>query len=273
MQEGKKLEFAECRRQYAEWVEEGRGGRRKRNIGTGGHARIADFLEEAGGPDKPLPPHKQRLASDALLDFLVEAELPDSVVDKPSSAKYANLLNPRYRKLNRRQVAQELDGRNEAADAELRQDIQRASAVAVGLDGWSTRRMQAMVGVVVYFVDNNVGERSELLAFELFKGPQTAVALRQWLEKILADWDIGRKTTRVSTDNAANMKRALDVGEQALPDSDREEQGQLEDVETPGRYFAPSPLAQRFRFGLTFLGGIPKKTQQRLPLLNVFYSS
>lgn len=88
--------------------------------------------------------------------------------------------------------------------------------ICLTVDLWSNRQMRGFIGITGYFILNWQLE-SVLIVCKRVKGRHTAEKIRQEYEEALAGYDISDKVRNVITDNAANMKKALQFSLPGFP--------------------------------------------------------
>ena len=78
------------------------------------------------------------------------------------------------------------------------------------IDGWSSRRLLSMLGVIVNLMSTNAKLNAELLGIKIFKGSHTGRNI-EFIIAIANEWGILNKIIRIGSDNAANMAKALRI--------------------------------------------------------------
>ena len=93
-------------------------------------------------------------------------------------------------------------------DALLREELEQSPYVTLTIDGWSTRRLLCMMGVIVYYY-REMATKASVLSIELFRGPHTGQRIAEFTINTCKYWGIINKIVRIGTDNGANMVKAF----------------------------------------------------------------
>ena len=99
----------------------------------------------------------------------------------------------------------------EDSQKELHEKLDQCEFVSLTIDGWSSRRLLSMLGVIVNFLSTNAKLNAELLGIKIFKGSHTKRNIAEFIIAIAKEWDILNKIIRIGSDNAANMAKALRI--------------------------------------------------------------
>jgi len=76
---------------------------------------------------------------------------------------------------------------------------------------WTARNRQGFLGVTCFFLDRNFVIQEVVLAIEYVKYPHTAQNISDALFDIINQWGIKEKVHIITTDNGANMKKAIKI--------------------------------------------------------------
>lgn len=74
---------------------------------------------------------------------------------------------------------------------------------------WTARNRQGFLGVTCFFLDKNFVIQEVILTIEYVRYPHTAQNISDTLLFILDQWGIRDKVHIITTDNGANMKKAI----------------------------------------------------------------
>ena len=161
--------------------------------------------------EKDLPSLKQTVAdlNDKFADFIISAEMPFTVVKIPEFIAFCKELNPNYAlpsiyKLENNILRIKQDIGNER----LREELKLSNYVIIAIDGWSTRCLLSMMGVIVHYQPEII-PKANVLAIEFFKGAHTGEKIAKYTLDICNYWQITNKVVRIGTDNGANMIKAF----------------------------------------------------------------
>jgi len=97
----------------------------------------------------------------------------------------------------------------------LIKEILNKNAISVSLttDMWTAKNRQGFLGVTCSFLDKNFGMHEITLTVEYIRYPHTAQNISDTLFALLNDWELREKVHIITTDNGANMKKAIkDMG-------------------------------------------------------------
>ena len=79
---------------------------------------------------------------------------------------------------------------------------------------WTGRNRQGFLGVTCFFLDRNFTIHEVILTIEYIRYPHTAQNISDALFVILDEWSLREKVHMITTDNSANMKKAIkEMGE------------------------------------------------------------
>lgn len=74
---------------------------------------------------------------------------------------------------------------------------------------WTARNRQGFLGVTCFFLDKNFAIQEVVLTIEYVKYSHTAQNISDALLVILDQWELREKVYIITTDNGANMKKAI----------------------------------------------------------------
>ena len=81
---------------------------------------------------------------------------------------------------------------------------------SITIDIWSNRQMRSFIGITAHFIFNWKLETA-MLVCKRFKGCHTADNIMTLYEEIMNDFDIFRKVTHITTDNASNILKVFSM--------------------------------------------------------------
>ena len=106
-------------------------------------------------------------------------------------------------------MQRKLEKLNDALKSELNELRKEATAVAICLDIWSSKRIRGYLGVTVHFVDKAGNLRSCVLGCPSFTGSHDAQSICELAIEVIEEYGIREKIVYIHTDNAANMIAAF----------------------------------------------------------------
>ena len=147
--------------------------------------------------------------NDKFADFIISAEMPFTVVKLPEFVTFCKALNPHYSlpsiyKLKNKILSQ----KRELGDEQLREELKLSPYVTITIDGWTTRSLISMMGIIVHYQPEII-PKANVLAIEFFKGSHTGERIAQFTLNICQYWGITNKLVRIGADNGANMIKAF----------------------------------------------------------------
>lgn len=187
--------------------------------GPGGIPKISSLFElfpksdgsvaSTYGPNHP----KQKMLTRSIVEnLIVKAGLPISVVECEGFKAFCNDIDPKLVVPCRRTVTgsilpQILADKHSAVSAKLSDALD----VALTVDIWTDRRQHAFIGMTAHMFSCLSGKPSSLLVtFKSFKGSHTGESISQIVTEALAEYSIQDKVHYIVTDNASNMRKAID---------------------------------------------------------------
>ena len=86
-----------------------------------------------------------------------------------------------------------------------------ANTVNITTDLWTSRRNDSYIGVIISWLDQEMKLYEALIGIELLPSPHTSENIKISLESILERWNLKEKCFAATTDNAANIKKAISL--------------------------------------------------------------
>ena len=84
-----------------------------------------------------------------------------------------------------------------------------AKSVSITTDMWTARNGQGYIGVTCSYINANFNINEITLTVNYVRYPHTAQNITESLEEVLSEWKLRDKAFTIITDNAANMKKAI----------------------------------------------------------------
>ena len=84
-----------------------------------------------------------------------------------------------------------------------------SKSVSLTTDMWTSRSRQGYIGITCSYIDSKFTLHEITLTVNYVRYPHTAEHITESLEKTLEDWKLREKVFVITTDNAANMKKAV----------------------------------------------------------------
>ena len=143
-------------------------------------------------------------------EFVIMAEVPIRLIEGKEFRNFCQGLNPKYQVPYARKLKNSiLQPLLQKSQDELAHKLSECDFVSLTIDGWSSRRLLSMLGVIVNFMDTGGALNAELLGIKVFNGKHTGENISHFIKEMANEWGIIDKIVRICSDNAANMKKAF----------------------------------------------------------------
>ncbi|XP_005093008.1 zinc finger BED domain-containing protein 4-like [Aplysia californica] len=160
---------------------------------------------------KPGSDRKKEL-DNCVLDLVTVDLQPLSVVENTGFRRLVNKLDPRYDIVSRKTLStQLLPMKYRAERDQLRRQMDEVNHLTVTTDCWTSRKTESFMTVTVHFVSPDWKLTSRVLNTVLLETTHTSENLAAKILEIFTAWGIKDKVTTIVTDNAANMKLAVEL--------------------------------------------------------------
>ena len=93
----------------------------------------------------------------------------------------------------------------------VEQIIKEAISVSLTTDLWTGRNRKGFIGITCSYVDSDFTLKEITLTVQYVRYPHTAKNIAECIENILQQWKIRDLTTAITTDNASNMKKCVEL--------------------------------------------------------------
>ena len=192
------------------------------NMVTGGESsgrqqKISMFFGKPKTASKlPLESPRAREVTKALVNFITHDLRPVSVVDGDGFRRFVETLDPTYPVPSRSYIGEKITQHFELAKESLKKMLAELSGVGITTDLWTSRNQRSYMTVTTHFFDSDWVLHSRPLNTKEVDGSHTADRIRNALEEEVKEWGIVRedgnatKLVAIATDNAANMKAAVE---------------------------------------------------------------
>eukprot|EP00102_Acyrthosiphon_pisum_P007844 XP_003243557.2 PREDICTED: zinc finger BED domain-containing protein 1-like [Acyrthosiphon pisum] len=163
--------------------------------------------------NRPLPLSKSKAIDQQLIKMIVKEYHPFSVVEDKEFRKLINMLSPNYIIPSRKTVSNSLlPQMYETVVQNVKRQLENVSAICLTTDGWTSITNQSFVAVTAHFIDpkKDYEISTVLLGCTDFPQSHTGDNLAIFLKNIVAEWGLSQHVAAVVTDNAANMKAAIE---------------------------------------------------------------
>lgn len=144
-----------------------------------------------------------------LVEMIVSDFQPLSIVENKGFIKYTKKLNPFYAPPSRRKITSSLIPRMYSEIlANVKNDLAKPTHVAITTDIWTSCSTRSFLAVTAhYIIDHEL--KSSLLETRQLTDRHSAENIARELRGIFNEWKIFEKVVTIVTDNASNMKNAV----------------------------------------------------------------
>ena len=177
------------------------------SMSTAEHSRTS-----APSTIKYKPGSARKKEIDACILQLITTDLqPLSIVDNKAFRQLLQKLDPRYPIVSRKQLTCNLlPELYNSEKVQLLAKLQQVDHVSITTDCWTSRTVDPYMTVTVHFVDHNWQMNSRVLSTTKVEGSHTGEKIAAELRGVFETWGIVSKVTTIVTDNAANVKNAVE---------------------------------------------------------------
>lgn len=182
-------------------------------------------------PNRYYPNSAEQLSkcSSFIENCIVSCGLPLSIVDNEQFKKFVHDLDPKFVLPSRDSInSKHLPRLLIQMEEKVKKTVEGAASLSLTVDIWTDRRNHAFLAVTGHtFV--KLTPKTFLLAFECFKGTHTGTRIAEEMEKIIVKFNLKAKVSFVVSDNASNMKKAFQVLDECLRESQGQGEGEMDD--------------------------------------------
>ncbi|EFN90112.1 Putative AC transposase, partial [Harpegnathos saltator] len=135
---------------------------------------------------------------------------PFSMVENEEFKKFVKLLCPNYNIPNRKTLSNSLlSAMHKEILNKITNQLANSQAICLTCDGWTNINNTSFYALTAHYIDSNTQLKSHLLECSKFNYKHTGLNISQWIDKIFKKFHIENKISAVVTDNAANIKFAI----------------------------------------------------------------
>ena len=159
------------------------------------------------------PRSSQRFKSckDALVEYLCKDMEPLSAVDSLPFLKLIQTLDPRYKPSSRSHFTRVLlPVKYESIKAVVKDSLKNAGWCSLTTDMWTGYHSRSYIAVTAHTISAEWEMKSYCLATREVTDGHTAETISLELSDVIAEWELDDKVFGMTTDNAKNVKNAVD---------------------------------------------------------------
>jgi hypothetical protein len=187
---------------------------------------LAGFLKMKNSADKYGSKNEMQLkiVSSLVENLIIGCGLPLSIVENDYFGQFMNDVHPKFNLPSRPAITQKLiPAVKEKRIIQIREQLSQAKSVSLTVDIWTDRRMHSFLAITAHTFVNFRADAS-LINFSAFKGSHTGKSIAAEIEKTVDDFKLRGKLEYIVTDNASNMRKALDVLKEVIAADENEEE-------------------------------------------------
>ena len=145
-----------------------------------------------------------------LTDWIIEDLQPLYVVQSPSFRRLISELDPAFIMPDEKGIKKIIFSAYNFTLPTLIEKIKvDAKSISLTTDMWTSRSGQGYIGVTCSYIDSKFNLHEITLTVNYVRYPHTAQHIAESLEEIFEKWKLREKVFTITTDNAANMKKAI----------------------------------------------------------------
>ncbi|GBC30569.2 zinc finger BED domain-containing protein 4-like [Rhizophagus irregularis DAOM 181602=DAOM 197198] len=155
--------------------------------------------------------NRQKELCKFLTDWIIDDLQPLYVVQSPSFRWLISKLDPAFIMPDEKGIKKVIgNAYNYTLPALIKKIKLEAKNVSLITDMWTSRGGQEYIGITCSYIDSNFNlNEITLTVTNYVRYPHTAQHITESLEEILEKWNLRDKVFTITTDNAANMKKAI----------------------------------------------------------------
>ncbi|XP_029991479.1 zinc finger BED domain-containing protein 1-like [Sphaeramia orbicularis] len=154
---------------------------------------------------------RQNSLDESPVKMVVKDLLPICAVEDEGFRAFVHDLDPNYVLPTRKAVAAMITELYDRTKEKIKEDLNKADAVCLTTDMWSSINMDGYLGVTGHFVTPDSKLATVLLGVSGFEQSHTAQHIAEAQRLLMANWGITGKVHCMVTDNAANMKLSVQL--------------------------------------------------------------
>jgi hypothetical protein len=145
-----------------------------------------------------------------LVNWIIFDSRPLNIVQSESFHKFIKELDPAFTIPDTRLIKQTIQNAYNNTFPLIQEFVDNNSiSVNLTTDMWTGRNRQGFLGVTCSFLDKSFIIHEVILTIEYLRYPHTAQNISDALLVILDEWGLREKVHTITTDNGANMKKAI----------------------------------------------------------------
>ncbi|CAL9708171.1 unnamed protein product [Knipowitschia caucasica] len=152
---------------------------------------------------------KKKMLDDAIVDMIIRDGQPFTVVEGEGFTNLMKISDPQYKLPSRESVKAMVEERYQKNRKTAAEDLKKASAVSLTADMWTSRNMDAYLGVSCHYLADSLDLTTVLLGVRYFPETPTAAHIAEATSNLMAEWEINDKVCAMVTDGARNIVESV----------------------------------------------------------------
>lgn len=145
-----------------------------------------------------------------LVNWLICDSRPLNIIQSEYFHQFINELDPQFSIPSGKLIRQIIYKAYNYTVPLLKEDLKNNSIkVSFTMDLWTSHDRKGYIGITCTYINKNFELHEVTLAIQYLSYPHTATHICETVNKIIEYWGLHKKVHSITTDNAANMKRAV----------------------------------------------------------------
>ncbi|XP_049877872.1 zinc finger BED domain-containing protein 4-like [Pectinophora gossypiella] len=161
---------------------------------------------------KKITPNEKKKLDNLLMQLFIYDYQPFSIVEDRGFKAFVEGLNPSYQLPNRKVLSNNyLPALYETCMTKMKIKLETdAESICLTTDIWTSSVNDAYLGLTAHYIDPSFQIKSVLLDCTILPGSHTAENIKEHVLRIVENWKLKDKVLIVVTDNASNMRSAVE---------------------------------------------------------------
>ncbi|XP_055082535.1 E3 SUMO-protein ligase ZBED1-like isoform X2 [Periophthalmus magnuspinnatus] len=155
------------------------------------------------------PDMSKKMLDEAIVDMIIKDGQPFSMVEGEGFTNLLKILDPLYKVPCHKTVKTMVEERYQQKKKKAEGELKKASAVSLTADMWTSRNMDAYLGVTCHYLSDNFELSTILLGVQYFPVTHTAAHITEAGSTMMAEWGIADKVCAMVTDGARNIVESV----------------------------------------------------------------
>lgn len=146
----------------------------------------------------------------SLVNWLICDSRPFVIVQNEYFHQFINELDPRFNIPDTKLVKQIIYKAYKFSFSNLKENLKNNSIkVSLTLDLWTSLNRKGYIGVTCSYINENFELNELTLSIQYIPYPHTSKNISETINSIIEKWELHEKVYSITTDNGANVKKAI----------------------------------------------------------------